>query len=106
MTLVVAINGSPGMEKGCTQWVLAPFGEGIAESWAEVEPVYASRLKIKPCNCGTMHCWGSAPGVRCHEDDMTGLIARLKGRISRCSLRPYISLCRGICRTCSTASAR
>ncbi|MCE5258979.1 MAG: flavodoxin family protein [Chloroflexi bacterium] len=78
MTLVVAINGSPRIEKGCTQWVLAPFLEGIAESWAEVELVYASRLKIKPCNCGTMHCWSSELGVCCHDDDMTGLIARLK----------------------------
>ena len=45
---------------------------------AAVELLYASRLDLKPCTCGTMHCWNRTPGQCCFQDDMQGVLARLK----------------------------
>jgi multimeric flavodoxin WrbA len=78
MVKALAINGSPRKGKGNTALVLAPFLEGIAEAGAEVELIYASKLKIKPCSCGNMHCWYSSPGDCCINDDMQTLYPKLK----------------------------
>ena len=75
---VFAINGSPKMEKGNTAMVLAPFVEGMTDAGAEVEVVYASRLKVKPCVCGEMRCWDATPGECFIHDDMQLLYPRLK----------------------------
>jgi multimeric flavodoxin WrbA len=75
---VFAINGSPQMDKGNTAMVLAPFVEGMAESGAEVEVVYASRLKVKPCACGEMSCWNSTPGECVIRDDMQTIYPKLR----------------------------
>ena len=51
---VIAINGSPRMEKGNTAMILTPFIQGVMDAGAEVELFYARRLKVKPCTCGEM----------------------------------------------------
>lgn len=78
MKRVVAVNGSPRMEKGDTETLLAPFVRGMRDAGAEVETVYASRLDVKPCDCGHMLCWYRHPGRCHHEDDMADLCVRLK----------------------------
>ena len=77
MTKVVAINGSPRMEKGNTAMILTPFIEGMTEAGSDVELFYASRLKVKPCSCGEMYCWYGKPGKCCIKDDMQTLYPKL-----------------------------
>jgi len=67
LTKVVAINGSPKMEKGNTAKILTPFLEGMKEAEASVELFYAKRLNVKPCT-GEFHCWNKNPG-QCYIDD-------------------------------------
>jgi multimeric flavodoxin WrbA len=77
MTKVVAINGSPRMQKGNTAMILTPFIEGMQEAGAEVELFYAKRLKVEPCT-GGMICWYQKPG-ECHiKDDMQLLYPKLR----------------------------
>jgi multimeric flavodoxin WrbA len=78
MIRAVAINGSPQMEKGNTALVLASFIQGMMEAGAEVELLYASRLKVKPCGCGVMYCWNDGDGACCIQDDMQLLYPKLK----------------------------
>ena len=78
MTKIVAINGSPRMEKGNTAMILTPFIEGMTEAGSDVELFYASRLKIKPCSCGVMYCWYEKPGECCIKDDMQMLYPKLR----------------------------
>ncbi|MCX6086120.1 MAG: flavodoxin family protein [Caldiserica bacterium] len=74
----VAINGSPQMEKGNTALVLASFIQGMRDAGSEVELLYASRLKVKPCSCGVMYCWNDGDGACCIQDDMQLLYLKLK----------------------------
>jgi multimeric flavodoxin WrbA len=77
MTRVVAVNGSPNMEKGLTELILRPFLEGMTEAGAEVDVFYAKRLDIKPCK-GALYCWDANPG-KCHiKDDMQSIYPVLK----------------------------
>ena len=78
MARAVAINGSPQMEKGNTALVLASFIQGMMDAGSEVELLYASRLKVKPCTCGEMYCWNDGPGECCIQDDMQLLYPKLK----------------------------
>jgi len=78
MRKAMAINGSPRMEKGYTALLLNAFIEGMAEAGCEVELVYASRLKVKPCACGEMYCWYNTPGECCFKDGMQMLYPKLK----------------------------
>ncbi len=78
MSKILAINGSPRMEKGHTALLLDSFIEGVTEGGAEVELFYASRLKIKPCACGKLYCWNDDPGNCCVQDDMQGLYPKMK----------------------------
>jgi multimeric flavodoxin WrbA len=78
MIRAVAINGSPQMEKGNTALVLASFIQGMTDAGSEVELLYASRLKVKPCSCGVMYCWNDGPGECCIQDDMQLLYPKLK----------------------------
>jgi len=78
MAKVIAINGSPQMEKGNTAMVLAPFVQGMVGAGAEAEVVYAKRLKAKPCGCGEMRCWYATPGECLIQDDMQTLYAKLR----------------------------
>ena len=78
MIRAVVINGSPRMEKGNTALVQGAFIEGMLEAGAGVELFYASRLHIKPCNCGKMVCWYRTPGQCCIDDDMNLLYPALR----------------------------
>ena len=76
MTKVVAVNGSPRMEKSNTTKILTPFLEGMKDAGASVELFYAKRLNIKPC-AGELYCWNKNPG-QCHiDDDMQSLYPKL-----------------------------
>ena len=74
---VVAINGSPRMEKGSTLLVLSPFLQGMKEAGADVELFYASRLAVEPCT-GEFHCWNEKPGECYIKDDMELLYPKLR----------------------------
>jgi multimeric flavodoxin WrbA len=78
MVKAVAINGSPRIEKGYTALVLTYFLQGMNEGGCETGLLYASRMKIKPCTCGVMHCWDDSPGECCIKDDMELLYPKLK----------------------------
>jgi multimeric flavodoxin WrbA len=78
MVKAVAINGSPRMERGHTATVLDPFIEGMMGAGSHVDLIYASRLKVKPCSCGTMYCWTWMPGECCIKDEMELLYPKLK----------------------------
>jgi multimeric flavodoxin WrbA len=78
MYKAMAINGSPRMEKGNTARVLNAFLEGMKDAGSQVDLVYASRLKLKPCSCGEMYCWYTQPGECCVKDEMQSLYPRLR----------------------------
>ncbi len=78
MIKAVAINGSPRMERGSTAMILNPFIDGMTDAGSHVELFYASRLKVKPCACGTMYCWTQMPGECCIKDEMQVLYPKLK----------------------------
>lgn len=78
MPRAVAINGSPRMEEGHTALLLTHFIQGLADAGSEVALFYASRLKVKPCACGVMHCWYRKPGECCFRDDMDLLYPELR----------------------------
>ena len=75
---VLAVHGSPRMGRGLTELVLGSFLMGMQGAKAEVERVYAHRLKLKPCACGQMHCWYTTPGACCIHDGMDEIVPRLK----------------------------
>ncbi|MFP3984902.1 MAG: flavodoxin family protein [Candidatus Bathyarchaeia archaeon] len=74
---MLAINGSPKMEKGRTAKVLTPFLEGMAKAGAVVELFYARRLDVKPCD-GELYCWNKKPGECYIEDSMQLLYPKLR----------------------------
>ncbi len=74
---VVAINGSPHRGKGNTALILDPFLQGLGDGGAEVELFYTRDLDIKPC-LGCFGCWTKTPGRCVQDDDMAGLLARLR----------------------------
>jgi multimeric flavodoxin WrbA len=73
---VAVINGSPKKSKGYTSKILEPLIEGMREATAEVNLLYASKLKIKPCN-GEFHCWYKKPGECILKDDMQSILKLL-----------------------------
>ena len=77
MVQVLAINGSPLMDKGNTALILNPFLEGMKEVGAEVELVYTKTLEINPCQ-GEFNCWLKTPGKCFQEDDMQTLYPKLR----------------------------
>jgi hypothetical protein len=76
MSKVLAINGSPRMEKGTTYLVLTAFVEGMKDEGADVELFYTSRLDVEPCT-GEFHCWYEKPGECYIDDDMQDLYPKL-----------------------------
>jgi multimeric flavodoxin WrbA len=74
---VLAISGSPHRGKGNTALILDPFLEGLREAGADVELLYTRDLEIKPC-LGCFDCWTKTPGKCAQDDDMAGLLARLR----------------------------
>jgi multimeric flavodoxin WrbA len=77
LTKVVAINGSPKMEKGNTAKILTPFLEGMEKAGASVEQFYAKRLNVKPCD-GEWYCWNKKPGHCYIDDGMPTLYLKLR----------------------------
>jgi multimeric flavodoxin WrbA len=77
LTKVVAINGSPKMQKGNTAKILTPFLEGMEEAGASVELFYARRLNVKPC-AGEFYCWNKKPGQCYIDDSMQSLYPKLR----------------------------
>ena len=78
MVNVVAVNGSTRQENGRTAMILAPFLKGLEVSGAEIHLFYASKLKIRPCNCNQMYCWRKSPGECIYKDDMQHVYPLLK----------------------------
>jgi len=78
MIKVVAINGSPRMEKGNTAMILTHFIQGMMDAGSNVELFYARRLKVKPCTCGEMYCWNKKAGECYIKDDMQLLYPKLR----------------------------
>jgi multimeric flavodoxin WrbA len=74
---VLAINGSPHGGKGNTALILDPFLEGLRDGGAGVELFYTRDLHINPC-LGCFGCWIKTPGKCVQEDDMAGLLPRLR----------------------------
>jgi multimeric flavodoxin WrbA len=66
---VAVINGSPKKSKGYTAKILEPLIKGMRGAEAEVNLIYSSKLKIKPCT-GEFHCWFKKPGECNLNDDM------------------------------------
>jgi multimeric flavodoxin WrbA len=77
MMKVIAINGSPRMEKGYTAMILTSFIQGMMDAGSDVELFYARRLKVEPCTCGEMYCWYKKAGECCIKDDMQMLYPKL-----------------------------
>jgi multimeric flavodoxin WrbA len=73
---VVAINGSPKMDKGTTALILAPFLEGLRGSGAEEELFYTKKLEINPC-LGDFRCSTATPGECFQKDGMQMLHPKL-----------------------------
>jgi len=78
MLNVVAVNGSPNMEKGRTAMILEPFLQELEYLGANIQLFYANRLKIKPCSCGRLYCWNEKPGKCILQDSMQELYPKLK----------------------------
>jgi len=76
MVKVVAVSGSPRMEKGNTHLILTPFLEGMREAGADVKLFYTKKLKIRPCQ-GEWHCALKKPGECFQKDDMQTLHPKL-----------------------------
>lgn len=58
--------------------ILTPFIQGMIDAGCEVELLYASQLKVKPCSCGRLYCWNEKPGECCIDDDMQQVYPRLR----------------------------
>jgi multimeric flavodoxin WrbA len=75
---VFAVNGSPRMGRGSTELVLDAFLSGMTDAGADVERIYAHRIRLKPCACGEMHCWYTTPGACCIRDGMDDVLSKLR----------------------------
>lgn len=74
---ILAIHGSPGMEKGRTYFVLEKILRGAQRGGALTEVLFLQRKTIGDCT-GCLTCWLRTPGKCFQEDDMAHLIERLK----------------------------
>lgn len=73
---VLAINGSPNMDRGNTALILNPFLDGMREAGAVVEVLYTRRLTVNPC-LGEFNCWLKTPGQCFQQDDMAWLLPKI-----------------------------
>jgi len=74
---VLVIQGSPRGDQGRTADCLGWFLEGVQEAGGRSEVVYLRKLKINHC-LGCYTCWTRTPGRCVHNDDMAGLLEKLK----------------------------
>ncbi|MFX0107713.1 MAG: flavodoxin family protein [Candidatus Hodarchaeota archaeon] len=77
MTNVFAVNGSARMEKGHTATILGAFIEGMEAAGATIELVYSKKQRIRPC-IGDFQCWFDKVGECIQNDDMQGLIEKMR----------------------------
>jgi multimeric flavodoxin WrbA len=92
MTKVVAINGSPSMERGNTAILLNAFLKGVKQAGGSVELYYAKQLNIMPCT-GELQCWNKTPGQCYIQDDMQMLYPKMREADVLCLATPvYIPL--------------
>jgi len=73
---VLAINGSPRGEKGCTEKMLQPLLDGMRQAGAETETIYLANKKIHYC-AGCLTCWTKTPGKCVFDDDMDFLMRKM-----------------------------
>ena len=73
---ILAINGSPKMDKGTTAAILNPFLEALEEAGAEVSLYYTSKMSIKPCR-GCFACSINGTGVCWQQDDLTDIYSEV-----------------------------
>jgi multimeric flavodoxin WrbA len=100
LTNVIAINGSPKMEKGNTVKILKPFLEGMETAGASFELFYAKRMNVRPCD-GELYCWTKKPGQCYIDDSMQSFYPNCATPTSSCWLRLFVFHCLGRCRTYS-----
>ena len=74
---IIVVNAAPRMEAGNTQMILNPFLVGVRHAGAKVDVALLARKKIKQC-MGCFSCYAQTPGVCIHNDDMPGLIERIR----------------------------
>jgi len=70
---VLAINGSPRGENGCTNMMLQSLLEGMRQAGAETKIIKLDDKQIHHC-IGCFSCWTKTPGKCVFHDDMTGLL--------------------------------
>ena len=71
---VLAINGSPTIDKGITGRILSLFLEDMQSMEAEVRLVNLAEKDISPCQGCLDICLFKTPGICCQEDDMKHLL--------------------------------
>ncbi|HYA13969.1 MAG TPA: SCP2 sterol-binding domain-containing protein [Syntrophales bacterium] len=74
---ILAIQGSPRGRQGNTEIILHDFFKGAQKAGAQVETIYLNEKKIRPC-LGCYACWTKTPGVCAIDDDMTGLLQKVR----------------------------
>ena len=74
---ILAINGSPRAARGNTDKIMRPFLEGARQAGAETEVLYVKDLDIKACQ-GCYTCQFKTPGVCVYQDDMPGVLDKMK----------------------------
>ncbi len=74
---ILAINGSPHMDKGSTALVLNSFLDGIRSAGGAVEIFYTRELNIQSCN-GDLSCRLKHPGDCMIKDDMEMLYPKFR----------------------------
>lgn len=75
--MILAVNGSPKGSAGNTDVLVQAFLAGAREAGAETETIYLKDQTIRYCE-GCFACWTRTPGVCIHDDDMRGILPRLR----------------------------
>jgi multimeric flavodoxin WrbA len=73
---VLALNGSPRLEKSGTYRMLYALLKGMQKAGAETELIHIRRLHLKPCN-GCFLCWYGTPGDCVHKDGMDEILPKM-----------------------------
>jgi multimeric flavodoxin WrbA len=73
----IVLNSSPLKERGNTYVLQKEFVAGLVDAGVDVEELYLKDLDIRPC-LGKLVCWIKTPGKCCQNDDMVGLLEKLK----------------------------
>ncbi len=71
---ILAINGSPRMERSNSLRMTRAFLEGLAKTCdTQVEELTVAKMHIEPC-LGCLNCWKRTPGKCFRDDDMAAAI--------------------------------